>query len=207
MNKDQIIKKFVEPRWKLFLGSIIGVFLYPFFVYFSFKFVSFIWEVVSGMPVEAPTIDFMSSYSEAEKNGYWSILISVIIVYVFLSVVVPRVIGAGFGQWLLGTRYVDEDGQKPKSVKILKKFFIGVGKFLLITLPGPVLGFTFGEAADPFSLAALFAGFMTVVFLSFKRNKSGRTLSYFQSGLVPINKKHSELFKEDLKEFYSQSVP
>lgn len=198
MTKNQIIQDYAAPSWKLFCGSLLGVICYVIFVYLCFQITSGFWEVITGIAVEPPKIGFMSSYSVPAQNGYWVILGLVISGSLIFAGALPLLIGADFGKWALGIRFLDEDGQKIRLSHIAKKTGIEIGKLLLVTLPGPILGFTFGLPADPFSMIALILGLLILTFLSLKKDASGRTFSYVKSGIVPVSKKDVAAFQKSL---------
>ncbi|MGB0695030.1 MAG: hypothetical protein ACPGOY_05235 [Rhodospirillaceae bacterium] len=205
MTKDAIIRKYALSQGTLFPGSIIGSVFFLILYFLVLGFVSILWESLTGTAVQTPTISFMSSYDKPTQGGYWSIVISITIVAYVLSVIVPQILGAGFGQWMLGVRYLDEQGQMAQRSRIFKKFSIEIGKFLLLALPGPTLGFALGPSADGASLFALLVGIVIVLRLSFGSDSSGRAYSYVKSGIVPVHKDRIEAFQTEVQSLEAQS--
>jgi len=73
-----------------------------------------------------------------------------------------------------------------------------LGIFLIIAIPGPILGFFFGRSADIFSIAALAFGLIFTGYILFHKDASGRTLSYHRSGIVPVRRIHISAFRTEL---------
>lgn len=197
-NRNQIIKKFTVSRWRLFLGTLLGLTIYPLIIYVFYFIFSGLWEAVSGAAVEPPVIGFMSSYGKAAQNGYWIFVWSAILCGLLLSAWLPSKIGASLGKYLLGISYVDELGEKISLRQTLIKTRYNIILFLALALPGPIIGFSIGDGSEALSLGLLFLATGAVLYYAFKRDESGRTLSYRKSGIVPISRKDIQSFKNEI---------
>lgn len=197
-NRNQIIKKFTVPRWRLFLGTLIGLTIYPILMYVFYFTFSGLWEAISGTAVEPPVIGFMSSYGKAAQNGYWIFVWSAILCGLILSAWLPSKIGASLGKHLLGISYVNELGQKISLRQTLIKTMYNILLFLALALPGPIIGFSIGYGSEALSLGLLFLATCAVLYFAFKRDESGRTLPYRKSGVVPISRKDIQSFKSEI---------
>lgn len=211
-NRQHIIKQYVVPRWRLFLGSALNIMLYPLFIYIFYMVTTSIWGLLSGLPVEAPSGGFMSSYSRPAQNGYWIFVWSSVLAVIILSALLPSRIGASAGKYVLGIRYLTIGGSAIGLKQTMVKAAINIGYFLLLALPGPIIGFTLTKyernhhsydqgvyLVDYLSLAALLIGIVIVLILAFRRDASGRVLSYSCSGIVPIMKSQVESYKNAVK--------
>jgi uncharacterized membrane protein len=202
MNEfNLIVKKFAVSRWRLFLGTVIGFILYPFIMYAFYFITSGMWELISNAPVEPPVIDSMYSYGKPEQNGYWIFVWSAILSGIVLSALLPSFLGASLGKFLLKIRYVNEDGSDIRLRQTLMKTRFNSLLFLIVALPGPIIGFTIGEGSEYYSLAVLFLGLLIAVFLSVKADSSGRTLAYRKAHIVPIMKNDIEAFRKEIGVF------
>ena len=197
-NRNQIIKKYTVYRWRLFLGTLLGLTIYAILMYIFYFLFSGLWEAISGTAVEPPVIDFMSSYDKPAQNGYWIFVCSAILCGLLLSAWLPSKIGASLGKYLLGVCYVDESGKKISLRQTLIKTLYNILLFLALALPGPIIGFSMGEGSETASLGLLFLATAVVLYYAFKRDESGRTLSYRKSGLVPISRKDIQSFKSEI---------
>jgi hypothetical protein len=197
-SHDLIIKKYVVSSWRLCLGSFLGIILYPIIIYFIYFLSSGLWELISGSAVEPPVIDFMSQYGKPAQNGYWVFVWSAIVSGLLLSALLPSVIGASIGKYLLKIRYVNEKGNFITLRQTFIKTMYNIMYFLILALPGPIIGFSIGKNSEVASLSALFLGFVIFLYLTFKKDQSGRVLSYSKSNIIPIMKKDIELFKKEI---------
>lgn len=127
----------------------------------------------------------MSSYSRPAQNGYWLFVLATVIVLTCLATL-PRRLGGGLGKWLAGVSYLTESGGPTDMGHVVLKGAIYIGYFLMLSLPGPILGFSFGEVTDPVSAGLLIAGLCAVGYLAFHRDASGRSLTYRGAGIVPV---------------------
>jgi hypothetical protein len=197
-EKTEIIRRYSAPRWHIFAGTILSIFLYPFLMYILYETLSTAWSYISGTAVEPPALDFMSSYSRPAQNGYWVFVSASIISGILISALLPYFAGGGIGKLLVGIRYIDESGNPLTLRQTFKKAACGLGLFLLVALPGPILGFTFGESADIFSLISLGSGILFICIISFRKDASGRTWVYRAAGIVPIRRAHLGAFKQEI---------
>ena len=200
-NKSEVIRQYVCPQWFLMMGACLAFFIWPVWMFSVYELVEFTWEMISGKAVEPPKIGFMSNYSVPAQNGYWTIVISVVSGSIVLSALMPLLIGAPIGKWILGIRFLDESGEKAGFKNTLSKSLIEIGKILIVMMPGPVLGFFFGSSADNFSLLALFVGLVIVVILTFRTDESGRSIAYRKAGIVPIKKKNIPAFHDAINQW------
>lgn len=203
-DKNQIIRQYAAPQGMLFAATIIGALAYPFWIYVMFKFFSGSWELISGAPVEPPVFGMMSSYHKPAQNGYWFFISSSIVLSILLSLSLPKLIGAPFMKWVFGIRYLNEKGEGIALWQPLAKTGIEIGKFLLLALPGPILGFILGPDIDWLSLVALALGFIAVIYLTFKIDSSGRSLAYKKARIVPVHKNNIAAFREALKNEHAE---
>ncbi|MEM0988373.1 MAG: hypothetical protein AAGK00_05790 [Pseudomonadota bacterium] len=196
MTRTEIIAKYAAPRWRLLLGSVLSVVYWP-FIYIFYHGTKLAWETTSGAAVEPPVIGFMSSYGRASQNGYWIFVFATLALSVFLIILRVK-LGAYVGKRLVGVVYVTEVGQEIDFDHISRKSLIMVFYFLVLAIPGPALGFIFGPAADPFSLAALAAGLAFIAHKSWKTDASGRTYAYRSAGIVPVMVRRRESASAEL---------
>ncbi len=197
-NLNPVIKKYAVARWRLFLGTLLGLILYPMMIYLMYVISSSLWELLSAKAVEPPTIGFMGDYDAPAQNGYWLFVGSSIVTALLLSALLPSVIGSSLGKFLLGIRYVDFHGNAVTIKQTLHKAAYGIGYFLILALPGPIIGFTMGMASTALSVLALFIGFLVVLYLTTKKDSSGLVLSYRKAGIVPILKKNLASFNNEM---------
>jgi uncharacterized RDD family membrane protein YckC len=199
MNKNSIIAKYAVSRFQLCLGTFVGFIFYAIFILSFYILLSSAWELISGAKVEAPVVGFMSSYSKPAQNGYWIFVNASILSSLLLSAYLPTILGASVGKYLVNVRYVNENGDKISFVQTLLKAGCHIMLFLLIALPGPIIGFmpSFG-LQDYLSLTALFVGCMICLYILFKKDSSGRTWAFVRAGIVPVKKSEIDNFKNDL---------
>jgi RDD family len=202
-EKIVIIQRYSAPLWRIFTGTVLGLLLYPFLMYAFYEFMSSAWTYISGAAVEPPEVDLMSNYSRPAQNGYWVFVSASIVSGILLSALLPYFAGASIGKLLVGIRYIDESGNPVKLRQIFKKTACSLGLFLLIALPGPILGFVFGEVADIFSLILLGLGTLFIGFISFLKDASGRTWGYRISGIVPIRRLDIPAFQQEIGQLTS----
>ena len=195
---NPIIKKYAVARWRLFLGTLLGLILYPMMIYLMYVISSSLWELLSAKAVEPPTIAFMGGYDVPAQNGYWLFVGSSIVTALLLSALLPSVIGSSLGKYLLGIRYVDFHGNAVTIKQTLHKTAYGIGYFLILALPGPIIGFTMGMESTHLSVLALFIGFLVVLYLTIKKDQGGLVLSCREAQIVPILKKDLASFKSDM---------
>ncbi|MEM6621286.1 MAG: hypothetical protein AAF674_03590 [Pseudomonadota bacterium] len=184
MTRTEIIGKYAAPRWRLLLGSVLSVMYLP-VLYLFYQTTTALWELISGAPVEPPVIGFMSTYGQASQNGYWVFVLATLALALVL-IILPSRLGGGVGKWLAGVVYLTEDGYPTGIGHIAKKALILLGYFLVLAIPGPVLGFEIGPQADPVSLSLLALGLVFVGYMCWRTDRSGRTYAYRAAGIVPV---------------------
>ncbi len=189
---------FVPSSMVLSIGTAISAVLYVVLIVISYDVIAAVWEWLSGAPVEPPKVGFMSDYSEPARNGYWSLVSASINLSIALSAVLPSLIGASIGHRLLGIVYLRMDGKKPKIGDTLKKTFCGIILFLMLTVPGPIIGFTLGGGSEWISLIALAIGFLATMHFAFSRDYTGRTWPFRFANLIPVYSSNKELVLEKL---------
>ena len=171
---------------RLFLGTILDAIIVVVLASYLFPILSGFWEAASGAKVEAPIIGFMSDYSRPAQNGYWLIVALSILLSAVLNSLTAKLIGASIGKSCAGVRFVSFSGAKPTAAQILKKSFFNICLFLLAALPGPILGFVFGNAADPFSLICLIAAIALAAFCGFVSDRRGLFPAYRFAKIAPV---------------------
>ena len=140
----------------------------------------------------------MSDYGKPAQNGYWIFVWSAILSGILLSALLPSFLGASLGKLLLRIRYVNEDGGNIRLRQTLMKTGFNCFLFLIVALPGPIIGFTIGKGSEYYSLAALFLGVLVAITLSVKADSSGRTLAYRKAHIVPIMKNDIGEFRKEI---------
>lgn len=171
---------------RLVPGAILDFIAILALSFLTFPALSEAWATISGAPVEAPIIGFMSDYSRPAQNGYWLIVWLSIIVAALLNAVGTLLFGASAGKALVGVRYVTFDGQRAPLWRVLKKSLFNIGLFLLAALPGPIVGFVFGSSADIVSLVMLMLAVIVAVVCWFVRDQNGLPMAYRWAGIAPV---------------------
>lgn len=174
----------VAEPWRLLFGSAINVVLAMVFVGFAWTPGLEIWSMFTDRPV-VPPFSFMSTFEPPERNGYWLFLTLIYAATILLTAGVSRFSGASPGKAMLGVRFVTDTGGRPTFRALLRLTFATYVVLALIFLPGPVLGFVFGPAADPFSIISLLLGTITACLLGGLRS-DGRVWFYRFAGIWPI---------------------
>ncbi|MEL6198345.1 MAG: RDD family protein [Pseudomonadota bacterium] len=186
VKKDEIIARFAVAPPRLLLGGTVGLLLYPLLAWALFEGLSGGWEAISGRPVSPPRIAFMSAYEAPAKNGYLLFVLVSCVAIGLLSLFSASRLGTGLGHGAVGVRMLDESGAPASFGQLCKKMLANVVYFLMIALPGPVIGFGFGSGSEIMSLVALAGGIAALVYVSFRRDRSGRLVAYTFSGIVPV---------------------
>jgi hypothetical protein len=109
----------------------------------------------------------------------------------------PSVIGSSLGKFLLGIRYVDFHGNAVTIKQTLHKTAYGIGYFLILALPGPIIGFTMGMESMALSVLALFIA-ISGCFVFNNERSNGLVLSYRKKWIVPILKKNLASFNNEM---------
>ena len=112
-------------------------------------------EAVLAVRIGWPQIAFMSAYPDDVRNGYLLWALAVLVTVLLFSGLIGGLVGASPGKALLGIRYQREDGTPAGLGAMLRRALLINLLLLPLLLLGPVLGFVFGPAADPFSAVAL----------------------------------------------------
>ncbi|MBM3602877.1 MAG: hypothetical protein FJX22_03755 [Alphaproteobacteria bacterium] len=197
-DRNAVIRKYAVARWHLFLGTSLGLMIYPLIMYGFYEVSAGLWECLSDKAVKPPTIAFMGGYDAPAQNGYWLFVGSSIFTALLLSALLPSLIGASLGKYLLGIRYVDFHGNAVTIKQNLHKTAYGIGYFLILALPGPIIGFAWGMKSTTLSVLALFMGCLIVLYLTIKKDSSGLVLSYRKAQIVPILKKNLSAFRNTM---------
>lgn len=173
-------------RVRLFLASILSFILYIIFILVSFYSLSGLWEIISGSPVEAPTLDFMSNYNEPAKNGYWFFVWLSILSILTFSVFSPLLIGSSIGQYVFNIKLINKKGKKISAKQCIARALLITLGYLLLSIPGPIIGFTYGNMADWASITCLSLAMLFLIYLMAKKDKTGRTFLYSSTHIYPV---------------------
>ncbi len=173
---------------RIFVGETINVILLSFVIGYATHFANAFASEIIGKPVVWPQFNFMSSYSEDERNGYLSFVAAVVVVTFLASGVFGGWAGASPGKAIVGIRYIGPDGQKAAPVLMRKRAAL-LSLFLLpILLAGPTIGFVFGPHADSASLWALAASLVAFAALVFDWTGNGSWV-HRTAGVTPAPRK------------------
>lgn len=183
-----VVPTFVVRPWVLVGSNLITFCLYIAAIVALYQSFAGLWSAITGLPVEPPIIAFMGDYSKPAQNGYWAIVKLSILTSVLLNALFWIFLKANFGHWLFQIRYCREDGGPVTARHFLRKCLAALMLFLLIVLPGPILGFTLGPGSEPLSLAALGTGTIMTVYLTCFPDRSGRTWPFRFARVVPVYK-------------------
>ncbi|MEM7528697.1 MAG: hypothetical protein AAF416_13615 [Pseudomonadota bacterium] len=173
--------------------------LYPLLCWGLFEGLSGGWEALSGRPVEPPVVAFMSDYGEPAKNGYFLFVVVSCAVIGLLSLCSASRFGFGLGHGLIGVRMLDENGAPARFGRLCMKMLANLIYFLVIALPGPMIGFGLGAGFEIVSLAALAGGTAAIVYVSLKCDMSGRLLAYSTAGIVPVRAALVDEFRQAVR--------
>ncbi len=188
MTHPEVIRRWVAPVGRVLCGSLLGLVCFVLLAWVTYGAAAGLWEAISGAPVEPPVIGFMSMYGRAAQNGYWAFVIG----SCFASLVVFWVsawwTGVGLGHALVGLRGVAEDGGPVTLGHLVTKTGWNIGAFLLLALPGPILGFATG-GYPLLSLLLLLGGLSAVILVSVTLDRSGRLRSFAYAGIVPVRRR------------------
>lgn len=199
LTKQDVIARYAVPPARLLLGGAIGMLLYPLLAWGLFEALAGTWEAISGRPVSPPQISFMSRYDGPTQNGYMLFVFVSCIAIGLLSLIPIGRYGAGVGHALVGVTMLGEDGAPAQFRLLCWKVAMNVSYFLVLALPGPIIGFLLGSSFDVLSLIALGAGLASLVYVSFSKDKSGRLLAYVYAEIVPVRAEQAEAFRADLQ--------
>ena len=97
-------------RWELVGGALVDGVLVFLVSYIIFDLLKGAWEAMSGAPVSAPIIGFMSDYGARAQNGYWFIVHLSIVVAGIICPLSTILFGASPGKWLRGVKFLDKEG-------------------------------------------------------------------------------------------------
>lgn len=174
---------------RLTLGTLIDAAVIIVLSFLLYPVLASTWQGLSGMPVEAPIIGFMSDYSRPAQNGYWLIILLSIILAAFLNAASTLMIGASIGKALTGVRFVAFDGSKAPLIAVMKKTLFNIGLFLLAALPGPIIGFVFGSGADALSMILLIIACGVALALGIVPAQNGLLAAYRWARIAPVIRK------------------
>ena len=176
----------IASWFRVTLGTLIDAVIIIVLSFLLFDLIAGTWGALSGASVEAPVIGFMSDYSRPAQNGYGIIVLLSIILAIVLNTASTFLIGASIGKAILGVKFVSFDGGPPRLTSVLKKSLFNIGLFLLAALPGPIIGFIFGSAADSLSLLSLFAALIFALVLGSIPSQNGLLAAYRWSEIAPV---------------------
>lgn len=110
----------------------------------------------------SPQIEFMGNYTSEQREEYWSMLWLALGVVSLGSIVTHAVYGKSIGKWIARARSVNLDGSALGFGGAIRRWLYMVALNALIFLPGPIIGFWFGQNSEVFSSLALMAGLFLV---------------------------------------------
>lgn len=146
-------------------------------------------ESATGDQFSWPMIGFMSDYPPDLRNGYLLFVTAVLGTVFFFSGIVAGLFSASPGKAAAGVKYLRSDGRPCTPKDFLTRGAAHVVLASLVLLPGPVLGFVFGPAADLGSVASLLAA-LFLVWIAVQRDRASRNMTVLNTwlGMYPVRR-------------------
>jgi uncharacterized RDD family membrane protein YckC len=116
-----------------------------------------------------PRLQFMQAYTEDQQNEYWGMLWLAFGLVTLISVTCHALFGQSVGKWLLGVRTVRENGSPLGLSGALKRLGCMISLAALVFLPGPLVGFSFGQGSEWLSSTLLMLAFVALPIIAVKR--------------------------------------
>jgi uncharacterized RDD family membrane protein YckC len=115
-----------------------------------------------------PVFDFMGAYTPEQQSEYWSMFWLAMLIVSATSFTLHAKTGQSIGKRLFGAKSVRLDGSPLGAGGTFKRLLYIWMTMLFVFVPGPVLGFAFGNASNLASLTLLWSVVIVTVVIAVK---------------------------------------
>lgn len=110
----------------------------------------------------SPVFDFMGAYTPEQQEQYWGMFWLAVALVSVGSLTSHATWGKSIGKWLCRARTVKSDGTPLGLMGAFQRILYIWATIVLVFVPGPFLGFLFGNAANTASVVLLWVALIAI---------------------------------------------